>query len=121
MNYLKPVVVAVEVTVAVTCATAAYGTRRQSTGLRTIATIAAMECLRVPLAMSLPGLKFAGISLCVLTLAASTPLTFEGMSLAFEQFMHQRVIAVAKAQHNSTRQTLKSTALSPTRLGAKRR
>jgi hypothetical protein len=105
MNYLKPVVISVEATVIAACATAAYQIATAHGGdilaCAPIATIAAMECLRVPLAMSLPRLKFAGISLCLLTMAAITPLTFEGMSLAFEQFMHQRVIAVARAQQEA--------------------
>ncbi len=66
MNDLKPVVVGVEAVV-VTCATAAYqiATARGGDALACapIATIAAMECLRVPLPMSLPRFKFAGISL----------------------------------------------------------
>ena len=74
MNYLKPAVFAVEGVVVGTCATAAWQIATMHGGdpwaCAPVATIAAMECLRVPLAMSLPKLKFAGISFAVLTMAA---------------------------------------------------
>jgi hypothetical protein len=63
-----------------------------------ILTIAAMESLRVPVAMTIPKLKWLGRVAAAALLIAITPLTFEGMALAFEQFMHQRVVEVAVAQ-----------------------
>lgn len=102
MELLKPTTFVVEGAVIGTCALAAAQIATAHGGdisaCLPILTIAAMECMRVPVAMKLPHLRPLGATLGVLLLIAITPLTFEGMSLAFEQFMHQRVLAVAKAE-----------------------
>jgi hypothetical protein len=102
VDLLKTTTFAVEGVVISTCAVAAVQIATAHGGDITaclpIATIAAIESLRVPVAMRLPKLKPLGASLGAALLIGITPITFEGMSLAFEQFMHQRVIAVAKAE-----------------------
>jgi hypothetical protein len=97
-----------------TCALAAYQIATAHGGsisaCAPILTIAAMESLRVPVAMTIPKLKWLGKVLAVALLIGITPLTFEGMALAFEQFMHQRVVEVvdAETKADAAKQALKS-------------
>jgi hypothetical protein len=101
-DLLKTVTFVVEGVVISTCAVAAYQIATAHGGsvwaCAPILTIAAMESLRVPVAMTIPKLKLMGKILATALLIGITPLTFEGMALAFEQFMHQRVVEVADAE-----------------------
>jgi hypothetical protein len=102
LDILKTAVIAVEAVVIATCAFAATQIATSQGGsiwlCAPILVIAAMESLRLPVAMHIPKLRFVGAVLAVALLVGLTPLTFEGMVLAFEQFMNQRVLTVAAAQ-----------------------
>jgi hypothetical protein len=102
LDLLKTATFAVEGVVISTCALAATQIATAHGGsiwaCAPILTIAAMESLRVPVAMTMPKLKLLGQVAATALLIGITPLTFEGTALAFEQFMHQRVVEVAKAQ-----------------------
>jgi hypothetical protein len=102
LDMLKTATFAVEGVVVATCTFAATQIATAHGGsiwaCTPIATIAAMESLRVPVAMHIPKLKLFGKVAATALLIGITPLTFEGMALAFEQFMHQRVVEVAAAQ-----------------------
>jgi hypothetical protein len=102
LDLLRTITFGVEAVVISTCALAAYQIATAHGGsiwaCAPILTIAAMESLRVPVAMTIPKLKWMGRVVAIALLIGITPLTFEGMALAFEQFMHQRVVEVAAAQ-----------------------
>jgi hypothetical protein len=122
LDLLKTATFAAEGVVISTCAVAATQIATAHGGTiwacAPILTIAAMESLRVPVAMHLPKLKFLGKVAATMLLIGITPLTFEGMALAFEQFMHQRVVEVGHAQ---TEVDKAETAVSDAKDGAAKR
>jgi hypothetical protein len=63
-----------------------------------VAIIAAMETMRVPLAGWAAHLRPLAKIGAFVVMAAISVLTFEGMSIAVERFMHQRVVEVAEAR-----------------------
>jgi hypothetical protein len=63
-----------------------------------VAIIAAMETMRVPLAGWAAHLRPLAKIGAFVVMAAISVLTFEGMSIAVERFMHQRVVDVAEAR-----------------------
>jgi hypothetical protein len=113
-DILKTATFAAEAVVISTCALAAVQIATAHGGTiwacAPILTIAAMESLRVPVAMTIPRLKWVGKVVATALLIAVTPLTFEGMALAFEQFMHQRVVEVvdAETKADAAKRALKS-------------
>jgi hypothetical protein len=60
--------------------------------------IAAFECLRYPLSSWMAQATFLGRLLSAFVLMCVAVLTFEGVTLAIEQFMNQRVITVMDVQ-----------------------
>ena len=63
-----------------------------------VAIIAAMETMRVPLAGWAAHLRPLAMLGAFIVMGAISVLTFEGMSIAVERFMHQRVIEVVDAR-----------------------
>jgi hypothetical protein len=102
LDLLKTATLAAEGVVISTCAVAATQIATAHGGdfwaCAPILTIAAMESLRVPVAMTIPSMKWMGKVAATALLIGITPLTFEGMALAFEQFMHQRVVEVVNSE-----------------------
>ena len=62
--------------------------------------IAAVETMRVPLAGWSTRVGTAGRIGAALALAAIAVMSFEGLSLAFEQFVNNRVVTVSHLQHD---------------------
>ena len=63
-----------------------------------VAIVAAMETMRVPLAGWAAHLKPLAMFGAFVVMAAISVLTFEGMGIAFERYMNQRVLDVAAAR-----------------------
>ena len=63
-----------------------------------VAIIAAMETMRVPLASWAAHLRPLAMIGAFVVMAAVSALTFEGMAIAVERFMHQRVVDVTEAR-----------------------
>jgi hypothetical protein len=64
-----------------------------------VAIIAALEAMRIPLSGWAAHLRPLARAGAFVVMGAISVLTFEGMSIAVERFMHQRVIEVEKARH----------------------
>jgi hypothetical protein len=101
IDALKTATVAVEAVVIATCALAAAQIATAQGGsiwsCAPILVIAAMECLRLPVAMTIPKMRLMTGLIAVALLVGITPMTFEGMVMAVEQFMNQRVLEVVDA------------------------
>jgi hypothetical protein len=62
--------------------------------------ISAVELVRIPLAGWSTRLGIAGKASAAVALAAIAVMSFEGLSMAFEQFVNNRVVTVMHAQHD---------------------
>jgi hypothetical protein len=68
-----------------------------------VGAIAAVECLRVPTAMTIPKLRWSGAICAIALCLAITPLTAEGLILAADRLVHARSLGVARAQDDLER------------------
>jgi hypothetical protein len=111
---LRATVLLVEVCVISVCAVTAVSIATEHGSIwdaSIVGAIAAVECLRVPTAMTIPKLRWSG-ALCAIALClAITPLTTEGLILAADRLVHARSLAVAQAQDDLERARLAHEAL----------
>jgi hypothetical protein len=112
---LRAVVAIVEVCVISVCAITAVSIATEHGGsiwnATIVAAIAAVECLRVPTAMTIPKLRWSGAICAIFLCLAITPLTAEGLILAADRLVHARSLGVAKAQDDFERAELAYDAL----------
>jgi hypothetical protein len=105
--FLRAVVLIVELCVISVCAITAVSIATERGGsiwdASIVGAIAAVECLRVPTAMTIPKLRWSG-AICATALCfAITPLTAEGLILAADRLVHARSLGVARAQDDLER------------------
>jgi hypothetical protein len=104
---LKRTTIVVEAIVIAVCAAASVQIATANGGnfwyCGPVLLIAALECLRYPLSSWMAHAKFFGMLLSAFVLVCVAVLTFEGVTLAVEQFMHQRVIVVMDAKEEVDR------------------
>jgi hypothetical protein len=92
--FLRVVTILVEICVIGVCAVTAVMIATEHGGsiwdASIVGAIAAVECLRVPTAMSIPKLRWSGALCAILLCLGITPLTAEGLILAADRLVHAR-------------------------------
>jgi hypothetical protein len=105
--FLRGVTILVEFCVISVCAVTAVNIATEHGGriwdASIVGAIAAVECLRVPTAMTIPKLRWSGAICAIVLCLAITPLTAEGLILAADRLVHARSLGVAKAQDDLAR------------------
>jgi hypothetical protein len=117
MNALKAAAIGAEIAVISTLAVSSWHIAFAGDGARDwlaaapLATVVALESLRLPLAFRLPRMRMAGFAGGVAMLAGLSVITGEAASLAFENLIFQRTKPVAEAERDLIKAELSGDAL----------